>query len=41
MKKISAVYQIINTVTNDRYIGSSKNAGFEHPAIEAKKYLLS
>lgn len=25
MSKISAVYQIINTVTNDRYVGSSRN----------------
>jgi len=25
MEKISAVYQIINTVTGDRYVGSSKN----------------
>jgi group I intron endonuclease len=25
MTKISAVYQIINTVTNDRYVGSSKD----------------
>lgn len=25
MKKISAVYQIINTVTNDKYVGSSRN----------------
>lgn len=24
-KKISAVYQIVNTVTNDRYVGSSKD----------------
>lgn len=25
MEKISAVYQIVNTVTSDRYVGSSKN----------------
>ena len=25
MNKISAVYRIVNTVTNDFYIGSSKN----------------
>ena len=25
MKKISAVYQIVNTVTNERYVGSSKD----------------
>jgi group I intron endonuclease len=25
MNKISAVYQIVNTVTGDRYVGSSKN----------------
>ncbi len=41
MTKISAVYQIINTVTNERYVGSSKNAmmrWYEHRAPSTWKH---
>lgn len=42
--KISAVSQIINTVTGDRYVGSSKHvmrrAGIKHPTAEAGKYSI-
>ena len=41
--KVSAVYKIVNTVTKDFYIGSSKNVKkrwVEHPTAEAKKYLV-
>ena len=50
--KISAVYKITNTVTNDFYIGSSKDVKLrwavhkchstwnEHPQIEARKYII-
>lgn len=40
-KKISAVYQIVNTVTNDRYVGSSKNVNerwAQHKSPSVWKY---
>lgn len=52
MEKISAVYKIVNEVTGDSYIGSSRNVKRRwkdhkcpstwklHPALEAKKYLI-
>lgn len=52
MKKISAVYKIVNTVTGDFYVGSSKDVKLRwsshrepsrwkrHPVVEAKKYLI-
>ena len=51
MNKISAVYKIVNTITGDCYIGSSKDVKHrwanhkcpskwrEHPVLEAKKYI--
>lgn len=42
MNKISAVYQIINTVTGDRYVGSSKNVfqrWASHKCLSSWKHL--